>query len=196
MSFRLTVVSLEMATKCELHFTSLSWALYRPERKTRKPIKWSMRQFRPYITVWLWTAVYFDTSPTHHCYFCCGMKTYLTWTCSRSYSMSLTWTEIYFHGCPPHFVELFRGTPQDYDALQRFECDGSWSLREPLRTNMPPGHMIMALPLTVQNEKSRIQYVAKTVSGPDHYLVSSLISLKVSEFPVEKAEAHIRMTGL
>lgn len=110
--------------------------------------------------------------------------------------MSLTWTEIYFHGCPPHFVELFRGTPQDYDALQRFECDGSWSLREPLRTNMPPGHMIMALPLTVQNEKSRIQYVAKTVSGPDHYLVSSLISLKVSEFPVEKAEAHIRMTGL
>lgn len=146
--------------------------------------------------VWLWAAVHFDINSTHHCYFCCGMKTYFTWACSRSYSMSPTWTEFFFHGCPPHLVELYQETPQDYDALQQFECNGSWSLGEPLRTNMPPGHMIMVLPLTVRKEKSRIQYVAKTVSGPDHYLVSSLISLKVSGFPIETAEAHIRMTGL
>ena len=106
----------------------------------------------------------------------------------------MTWTEFFFGGCP-HLAEMFRETPKDYDALQQFECNGSWSLGAPLRTDMPPGHMIMALPLTVWNEKSRIRYVAKTVSGTGHYLVSSLISLKFSEFPLEQAEAHIRMTG-
>ena len=77
----------------------------------------------------------------------------------------MTWTDFFFYGCPPHLVELFRETPQDYDALQRFECNGSWSLGEPLRTNMPPRHRIMVLPLTVRNENLRIQYVAKTVTG-------------------------------
>lgn len=110
--------------------------------------------------------------------------------------MSMTWSDFFFYGCPPRLVELFRESPQDYGALQRFECNGSWSLGEPLRTNMPPWHMIMVLPLTVRNEKSRIQYVAKTVSSSNHYLVSPLISLKLSESSIEEANAHIRITGL
>lgn len=93
--------------------------------------------------------------------------------------MEMTWTEFFFQGCP-HLAGLFQGTPGDYDGLQRFDCNGSWTLGKPLRTDMPPKHMIMVLPLVVQDEHSRSQYIAKTVS----------------EYPVENAEAHVRMTGL
>ena len=78
-------------------------------------------------------------------------------------SMGQAWAEFFFRGCPPGLVELFRES-QDLDVLQQFEWNGSWYLGKPLRTNMPPEHMIMVLPLTVRKGKVRVRYVAKTVS--------------------------------
>lgn len=82
-----------------------------------------------------------------------------------TYSMGQTWTEYFFQDCPPSLVELFRESPQNPDSFKRFECNGSWRLGKPLRTDMPPGHTIMVLPLTVREGNSKDpRYVAKTVS--------------------------------
>lgn len=81
------------------------------------------------------------------------------------------WTRFFFQGCPRHIVRLFRQTPQNQDQLQRFECNGSWSLGHQLRVDLPPPHTIMVLLLTVRKGKSKTDYLAKTVSKcPAHCL--------------------------
>lgn len=113
--------------------------------------------------------------------------------------MGQTWTEYFFQDCPPSLVKLFRESPQDPESFKRFECNGSWRLGKPLRTDMPPGHTIMVLPLTVREGNSKDpRYVAKTVSQttPKENPKWHAYPFKFSDFTIEQAETHIRTSGL
>lgn len=72
--------------------------------------------------------------------------------------------DVFFQNCSPNPVELFNESIQDPSRLQRFQPDGSWVLGKRVTDNTPPAHQILVLELILWKGKSKVKYVAKTVS--------------------------------
>ena len=110
--------------------------------------------------------------------------------------MSHKWTAFFFQDCSPDLVELFNESTEDPNRFQQFRPD-AWRLGRRVNRNMPPGHQILVLGLAARKGKSKVRYVAKTVSDPTLEITPKTNSPGQSyETPQEEARARISISGL
>ena len=110
--------------------------------------------------------------------------------------MSHKWTAFFFQDCSPDLVELFNESTEDPNRFQQFRPD-AWRLGRRVNRNMPPGHQILVLGLAARKGKSKVRYVAKTVSDPTLEITPKTNSPGQSyETPQGEARARISISGL